>query len=155
MLYKKKFAFLFFIIFSILPMTLMAESILKPFETDNCTMFPDGTRKRLDLWKTCCVKHDLRYWFGGSQEDMDATDLRLKECVTKVAGKGTARLMYFGVRLGHHSPIKNKYKWNWGWTPTREKVPLSPSEIIYVSKELRKLKIDQVDLEEFIKINFP
>lgn len=135
--------------------SLRAEIKLKPFETDGCTMFMDGTYSQPGLWKHCCSEHDLRYWFGGSQADMDASDLRLRSCVQKVAGDNWAFVIYSGIRAGHHSPIKNKYQWNWGWTLSREKRPLTPAEIDYVKTELKSLSVENVNIDDFIKTNFP
>lgn len=134
---------------------LYAESKLKPFETDGCTMFVDGTPKNPGLWRNCCVEHDLRYWFGGSKADMDATDVRLKSCVEKVAGATWANIIYSGVRAGHHSPVKNKTQWNWGWVEKREYKPLTLPEVAVIKSELRTLQVPEVNMEEFIKVNFP
>ena len=131
-------------------------STLKTFETDGCTMFLDGTNDNPELWKHCCTYHDLRYWYGGSLKDQDQSDLKLKQCVGKVAGKKWANLIYTGVRAGHYSPIKNKYAWAWGWTPKRKKEPLSLTELIYVKQELIKLKEtnQELSIDEFIKNEF-
>lgn len=127
---------------------------LKPFETDNCTMFVDGPKSEPGLWKHCCIEHDLRYWFGGSDPDMDMADLRLKACVQKVAGDNWAKLIYTGVRAGHYSPIKNKYVWGWAWSVKRKKEPLTSAEVGYVITQLKDLRLDEVNIDEFIKINF-
>ena len=132
-----------------------AELKLAPFVTDGCTMFMDGTTSEPGLWKACCVEHDLRYWFGGSDSEMDTTDLRLRSCVEKVAGPTWAKLIYNGVRAGHYSPIKNKYYWGWAWSVKRDKVTLNPEETTYVLSELRQLTTDEVNVEEFIKFYFP
>lgn len=132
-----------------------ADLTLKSFETDGCTMFMDGTSKEPGLWKNCCVEHDLRYWFGGSSEEMDVTDLRLKSCVEKVAGATWANIIYTGVRAGHHSPVKNKYQWSWGWAIKREKKKLSGEEIVVVKKELKKINLPQVNMADFMKFYFP
>jgi len=144
--------FSFFISFS-----AKAENSLKPFFTDGCTLFVDGTPSKPGLWRPCCVEHDLRYWVGGSTDDMDRTDLKLKSCVQKIAGEHWARTIYTGVRAGHYSPIKNKTAWSWGWTNRREKVALNSQEISIVITELKKLKLDseKVSMDEFIKNNFP
>jgi hypothetical protein len=134
---------------------IKAELKLSPFVTDGCTMFLDGTPSKPGLWRPCCVEHDLRYWFGGSEADMNNTDLRLKECVQKLAGDYWATLIYNGVRAGHYSPIKNKYYWSWAWSVKREKTPLTPAETEYVLSELREMKVDEVNMDEFIKVNFP
>lgn len=127
---------------------------LKPFETDGCTLFVDGTLKKPGLWKHCCVEHDLRYWFGGDKADMDLTDLRLKSCVQEVAGASWASLIYNGVRAGHNSPVKAKTHWSWGWTVERPDSKLSREESLYVIEELRRLPMDALLIEKFIEKNF-
>ncbi len=129
-------------------------SSLKPFETDGCTSFVDGTPTRPTLWKHCCVEHDIRYWFGGSMMDLDKTDLRLKSCVQEVAGDTWAEIIYTGVRLGHNSPVKFKFRWSWGWTPQRDNRALSKAETQYVIEQLRSLPLDPDLIEDFIKRNF-
>ncbi|MBC7714355.1 MAG: hypothetical protein H7177_13505 [Rhizobacter sp.] len=139
----------------ILAPALKAEMKLSPFETDGCTMFIDGPPGQPELWRHCCVEHDLRYWFGGSVEDMDKTDLRLKECVQKDAGVTWATLVYNGVRAGHHSPIKNKTQWGWAWIPKREKAPLTSIETAFVLASLKNINEPSVNMEEFLKFYFP
>lgn len=128
---------------------------LKPFFTDGCTLFLDGTPQHPGLWVHCCEEHDMRYWFGGNQEDMDKTDLRLKTCVTDVAGDSWAKIIYSGVRAGHLSPIKNETHWSWGWEQERPNAQLNSSEISYVLEELRRLPYDHEIIEKFIERNFP
>ncbi len=142
----------FLLVLISLPIYAQTNPTLKSFETDGCTMFLDGTKEKPTLWKHCCTYHDLRYWFGGTIKDQDQSDLKLKQCVEKVAGSKWASLIYTGVRAGHYSPIKNKYAWAWGWSPKRDKEPLSPSDVIYVKQELIKLKetIKDVSIDEFI-----
>ena len=135
--------------------TLQAEVKLSPFETDGCTMFVDGPSDRPELWRPCCVEHDLRYWFGGTESDMDKTDLRLKSCVEKVAGVTWGALIYNGVRAGHHSPIKNKYQWGWAWNTKRAKTPLTSEEKTIVLSELHNLNLVEVNIDEFVKFYFP
>lgn len=134
--------------------TISFSNELKPFFTDGCTMFVDGTKERPGLWRHCCVEHDLRYWFGGSQKDLDSTDLRLKSCVNDVAGPTWAELIYVGVRMGHHSPVKNKTHWSWGWVNERKNTDLNVEEINYVIDELHRLPLDPEMIEQFIKQNF-
>lgn len=131
-----------------------ANSTLKPFYTDGCTLFLDGTNKNNKLWLHCCEEHDMRYWVGGSEADRDKTDLRLKTCVQEVAGETWAKLIYAGVRTGHFSPIKNKTHWSWGWNQKRKDSELNSSEINYVINELYRLPYDHVIIENFIQRNF-
>lgn len=152
----KNLIFIVLFIFSLFGAQLIAaESKLSPFETDGCTMFVDGPSSKPELWRHCCVEHDLRYWFGGTQGDMDKTDVRLKECVQKVAGASWATLIYNGVRAGHYSPIKNKYQWGWAWSPKREKTPLTLEESTLVLSELKLLNLPEINMEEFTKFYFP
>jgi hypothetical protein len=127
---------------------------LKTFETDGCTLFVDGTPRKPHLWKHCCVEHDMRYWFGGEQRDLDKTDLRLKACVQEVAGSAWAKLIYTGVRTGHKSPVKNKTHWSWGWNTERPNTIFSDLEIKYITEEIRRLPYDSEILENFIERNF-
>lgn len=144
------------LLFSLISLSINASELkLKPFETDGCTMFVDGTKSEPKLWRHCCVEHDLRYWFGGSTTDMDETDLRLRSCVEKAAGDYWAAVIYRGVRAGHYSPIKNKYFWSWAWSVKRENVKLTTDESTYVIAQLRNLNLDEVNIEDFIKTNFP
>jgi hypothetical protein len=115
---------------------------LKTYESDGCTMFPDGSTNNKTLWRHCCDLHDLRYWFGGTKDNELQADLNLKSCVDEVAGPVVANMMYLGVRTGHYSPIKNKYKWGWGWGSREEWLPLTADEKIYISTELDYLNLE-------------
>lgn len=129
---------------------LAAQARLEPFQTDGCTMFADGTAQKPDLWKHCCVEHDLRYWFGGDSADLDFADLQLKQCVHDVAGSFWANLIYKGVREGHNSPVQHRFHWSWGWTPARNNAPLISSEKEIIRKDLRELNFDSAYIENFI-----
>lgn len=128
---------------------------LKPFFTDGCTLFVDGPVGQAKLWRHCCVEHDLRYWFGGSKDDRNATDLRLRSCVKKAAGAYWANLIYYGVKTGQFSPIKNKTHWNWGWKEKRKYAPLTSEEKNIAKTEVSRLTLSEIDTTEFLKINFP
>ncbi len=134
--------------------TLASSNTLRPFVTDGCTLFAEGTKEHPELWRHCCVEHDMRYWFGGDAADLDKTDLRLKACVQDVAGLTWAEIIYRGVRIGHSSPIKNKTHWSWGWIFERANIPLSKPENDYIISELRRLPMDQDVIEQFIDRNF-
>ncbi len=121
---------------------------LSDFKTDYCTYFPEGTIASPNLWKHCCYDHDLRYWFGGSQKDMDLSDERLRQCVSLVGGSFVANLMYYGIRAGHSSPVKNKYKWGWGFGD-REIKPLTSAEKLIINQALDGLDLDPKYLQEF------
>lgn len=125
-------------------------SELKPFETDYCTMFFEGTWQRPNVWKPCCFEHDLRYWFGGKKSEMHKADLELKQCVRQRAGSFWANLMYYAIRTGHFSPIKNKYKWGWGWSTARHFQELSNEDKLYIREKLTELKLPSELLDRFL-----
>jgi hypothetical protein len=144
------------IVFSIYTPLVRAEIGLKTFVTDNCTMFVDGTLSKPTLWKDCCVEHDLRYWFGGSTKSRDYADLQLKSCVNKKAGTFYSNLIYYGVRAGHHSPIKHKYSWGWGWFTKRlPYTKLTNLELEVINYELDQLEFSQEYIDAFKKRYLP
>tara|TARA_Y100000768_G_scaffold385945_1_gene373202 strand:+ start:24414 stop:24836 length:423 start_codon:yes stop_codon:yes gene_type:complete len=126
---------------------------LKPFKTDYCTLFVDGTPNRPHLWRQCCFEHDLRYWFGGLASDQLKADKRLKQCVSKRAGATMANIMYYAIRAGHNSPVKHETHWGWGWDTNQRDFYqlLSNEEKLYITQELYKLPIDSVLRDEFVE----
>lgn len=130
----------------------LSKASLHKFVTDYCTYFPEGTPNKPNLWKDCCISHDLSYWVGGDKEDQDEADLRLKKCVTGKAGNFYGSLMYRGVRMGHYSPIKNKYRWSWGWQ-IKDRVfqSLTDEEKTLVKQIVRKSKIKPSLIDKFIE----
>lgn len=129
--------------------TLNLFAKVQPFVTDGCTMFPDGTRREPKLWYNCCLAHDLVYWLGGGKQLQKQADQELRACVIDVSSGFRGNLMYFGVRLGHYSPIKNKYQWGWG----REgKNPFSPVTNEEKKEALRLISPEPIESE--VKENF-
>jgi hypothetical protein len=125
---------------------------LLDFKTDNCTFFPEGTVSKPDVWKDCCVSHDLWYWVGGTSKEQDQADLDLKSCVTRKSSSFYGNLMYQGVRLGHLSPIKSEYRWSWGWAEeSREFQALTTDEKNKAKQLLRDIGKNQKLANDFIK----
>src|SRR5665647_529188 len=112
---------------------------IKPFTTDYCTGYFEGTRSHPGLWKDCCLEHDLYFWAGGSSQERNQADKRLRACV---ADKGTpihARLIYWGVKLGSKSPIKIKGKhWGNGLSDSPTYLSLTPEQVRVIEGELNK-----------------
>jgi hypothetical protein len=88
---------------------------LKPFATDGCSLWIDGTPKHPHLWRECCVAHDRAYWLGGTQEQRKRADDELKICVTQKIGKGMAEYMYVNVLWGGSPYWLAPYRWGFGW----------------------------------------
>jgi hypothetical protein len=116
---------------------------LRPFTTDGCTGFFNGTQKDPNLWLHCCIEHDIYLWAGGTKNSRYKADQRLKNCVEATGEKWIANLMYIAVRLGSYSPIKLKTKkWGNGWNPERPNTPLTIDEILLIEEELTKNNYD-------------
>jgi len=93
------------------------------FTTDGCSVWPDSS------WRTCCIKHDLSYWCGGTSEQRKAADARLRQCVQERSRSFNAHTMYFGVRLGGWRWMPFPWRWGYGhdW-PFRAKEEREPPE---------------------------
>lgn len=101
---------------------------LRPFVSDGCSMFFDGTPAQRELWKHCCTAHDQAYWRGGTREERKAADRRLRSCVDQVGDAALAELMYRGVRAGGGPCWPTSYRWGYGWPYGRGYRPLSEEE---------------------------
>ena len=88
---------------------------LKPFISDGCSSFPDGTLEHKNLWLQCCTAHDLAYWKGGTYLERVEADLKLEQCVATVGEPEIALLMLAGVRVGGTPYLPTKFRWGYGW----------------------------------------
>lgn len=93
-----------------------AQDILKPFTTDGCSLWIDGTPKHPYLWRHCCVAHDKSYWVGGPKLLRLAADNALHACVTELAGVTMANYMHFFVTTGGSPIWATPYRWGYGWS---------------------------------------
>ena len=122
-------------LFTISP--VKAEDI-KPFTSDGCSLFPDGTFEQNELWLSCCTAHDLAYWQGGTYEQRLDADNELRQCVAKVGEPQIANLMLAGVRVGGSPYFPTSYRWGYGWPYSRFYKPLTEEEklqIISIQKD--------------------
>lgn len=118
---------IFVISFSLLSPTLSAEE-LKPFSTDGCSMFPDGTAYEKTLWRDCCVVHDWSYWQGGTYQQRAAADEALAECVAQLGEKDISELMHTGVAIGGTPYLPSEFRWGYGWSQGRGYQALTDEE---------------------------
>ena len=82
-----------------------------------------------DDWCSCCFEHDIEYWRGGTYEEREAADLKLRNCVSeKTQNETLATLMYEGVRVGGSPYFYNWYRWGYGWDYERKYQSLTRSE---------------------------
>lgn len=138
---RKKFALLAAIttLVSIYYINSPSTVSLKPFTSDGCSVFPDGTFKQKNLWLNCCIKHDYDYWQGGSFQDKLASDQALKLFGEKVGQPEVAALMLAGVRVGGSAYLPTQFRWGYGWPYPRLYGDLSKVEQEQVKKHQRQL----------------
>lgn len=106
-----------------------SDSGLGPFSSDGCSLFPDSSLITKDDWCACCFTHDIAYWHGGTYDEREAADSRLRDCVLEKTGnKVLATLMYEGVRFGGSPYFYNWYRWGYGWSYDRKYQTLSSAE---------------------------
>jgi hypothetical protein len=101
-------------------------------------MFIDGTFEKPELWKECCLLHDMAYWKGGTEEERKQADLAFKACVEKKTGDPIlAKLMYEAVRAGGAPHFPTWYRWGYGWPLGRGYQALTSKE-----EKLAELKLE-------------
>jgi hypothetical protein len=117
---------------------------LADFKSDGCSLFVDGTFKDRELWKDCCVEHDVAYWKGGTAEEREAADLKFRACILKKTGnEALAKLMYEAVRAGGSPHFPTWYRWGYGWPKGRGYQALTETEKTLVEKKLAKYREQQ------------
>ena len=104
-------------------------SELKPFTSDGCSAFPDGTLDHKKLWLKCCKAHDYAYWKGGTYKDRLKADQALKDCVASVGEEEIALLMLAGVRVGGSPFLPTTFRWGYGWEYPRFYGELTAEEL--------------------------
>lgn len=118
-------------------MTQAQADQLKPFTTDGCSAFPDGTFDQQQLWLQCCTAHDESYWRGGTEEERDLADRELRTCVAGVGEPAIAALMLAGVRVGGSPYFPTRFRWGYGWSYPRFYGPLTTEELEQVRLAMR------------------
>ena len=108
----------------------------KPFTSDGCSSFPNGTTKQNDLWLACCIVHDKAYWAGGTYEERLAADRELRTCVEAVGEPEIGKLMMDGVRVGGTPYLPTRFRWGFGWPYPRGYKKLTEEERRQVEKIL-------------------
>ena len=114
-------------------------SILKPFTTDGCSLFPDGTFSDKEKWQDCCIEHDIAYWQGGSEAERLKADLELKRCIFERTGDQVlSDLVYDSVRIWGSPVFPAWYRWGYGWPYGRGYEALNKEEQEQVTQHLRE-----------------
>ena len=111
---------------------------LKPFTSDGCSAFPDGTPAQHTLWLSCCTTHDFAYWQGGTwQQRLDA-DEALEACVSAVGEPEIADVMLAAVRVGGSPYLPTRFRWGYGWPWPRFYSPLTSEELAQIADTLQE-----------------
>ena len=119
--------------------------VLADFTTDGCSMFPDGTAAQPKLWCQCCVEHDKAYWAGGTEDARRDADIKLKECVLALGQTKTAKIIWFGVRIGGSAYWPTPFRWSYGWPYTRGYQALNLAEQAVAQEKLQKYNQHEMD----------
>lgn len=121
--------------FAALALSGCAVHTLKPFTTDGCSLYPDGTEAAPQEWRDCCVTHDIAYWQGGTRKQRLAADESFRACVVQRSeDPGRAARMFHGVRAGGSAALPTPFRWGYGWGYGRGYEPLNAEERAQVRK---------------------
>ncbi len=101
---------------------------IKPFTSDKCSYYAEGTITQRNLWCHCCVEHDIYYWMGGTEQQRREADGIFKQCIEETGATANAQLMWLGVRLGGGPASNASYRWGFGWPSYRPYKSLTVEE---------------------------
>jgi hypothetical protein len=107
---------------------------IKPFKSDGCSSFPNGTFEQNELWLKCCTAHDYDCWKGGTYSERLESNKALETCVAQVGEPEVALLMLAGVRVGGTPFFPTTFRWGYGWGYPRFYGPLTDEEIEKIEK---------------------
>ena len=107
-------------------------SAIRPFTSDGCSSFPDGTLEQGELWLQCCTAHDYAYWQGGTYDQRLEADKALQMCVKEVGEPQIALIMLAGVRVGGSPIWPTTYRWGYGWSYPKWYSELTDDELAQI-----------------------
>ncbi len=120
----------------------IAAQELKPFSSDGCSLFPDGTLSQNRLWLNCCITHDRTYWIGGTEAERLKADQELEACVESIGEPEIAKVMLAGVRVGGSPYLPTSFRWGYGWSESRGYKALDAHEkALVLAEQARVAKI--------------
>ena len=118
----------------------LSADTLKPFTSDGCSAFPDGTLKQNTLWLSCCSAHDYEYWKGGTYDQRLQADRDLRQCVVKNGEPEIGFLMLAGVRIGGTPYLPTSFRWGYGWPYPRDYGVLTTDELEQIKRMTALIK---------------
>jgi hypothetical protein len=129
----------YLVVLLLLPMLAVAADTLRPFTSDGCSLFPEGTVADRNLWCECCLAHDMAYWQGGTEAQKKQADSRFRSCILEKSGsEELAQAMYLGVTVGGSPYFPTWYRWGYGWSYGRGYQALTAQEQRLVAAELKR-----------------
>ncbi|MES2603883.1 MAG: hypothetical protein V4603_03040 [Pseudomonadota bacterium] len=126
------------VLLSALPLAPLYADGLKPFTSDGCSIFPDGTPFQQNLWLECCRDHDYAYWKGGTYDERLQADNALRNCVSRVGEPEIAAMMLNGVRIGGGPNLPTPFRWGYGWPWPRSYQALTAEELKEVEDSMTR-----------------
>ena len=126
------------LVYFLFPSVLIAGE-LKPFTTDGCSSFPNGTFEQNELWLSCCTAHDLSYWQGGTYDERLTADKALQHCVAEVGESEVAAIMLAGVRVGGTPLLPTEFRWGYGWPYPRGYKKVTKEEEQLIKSKLKDI----------------
>lgn len=119
---------------------------IRPFVTDGCSTFPDGTLADRQRWQDCCIAHDLAYWAGGTREDRKAVDEAFAQCIAEHSDIRLSEAMRIGVRFGGSPIFPTSYRWGYGWPFWRGYAPLTEQEKQQIIDAIDRMPPDALEV---------
>jgi hypothetical protein len=104
--------------------------ILRPFTSDGCSFAPNGNifGDQPTAWIDCCIRHDAKYWLGGTEEERRIADGQLEKCIGERSYGDVAKL-YARVVAQSGTPESSKtYRWGYGWNYRRRYAEINENE---------------------------
>ena len=103
------------VLFAVFLVSCSLQKEIKPFTTDYCSCYPDGTTNVPNAWKHCCLQHDSLYWKGGTKQQRMVADSLLYTCICQAGYQNKARLMHRFVRFWGSPYFPFSWRWGYGW----------------------------------------
>ncbi|MEZ4104086.1 MAG: hypothetical protein R3B60_02240 [Candidatus Paceibacterota bacterium] len=87
----------------------------REFKQDGCTLFPDKVFG--SDFSEACLKHDIAYWHGGSEEERKKadTELRLNIADSGISGYYLQYFVYYGTQIFGDTWLTRLFEANWGF----------------------------------------
>ncbi|NNL56738.1 MAG: hypothetical protein HKO71_03225 [Pseudomonadales bacterium] len=101
------------------------------------SLAPESNAAPASNWCDCCIEHDIAYWRGGTSQQHDQADARLRDCVArKTSDQALANQLYQDLRSGGSAYFFDGYRWAYGWSDERQYRALEQHELLIANRLL-------------------